>query len=746
MKHASIVAKVWGRRMLVFGAIVMLLGMQNTVGLAAGTPTQAMKALPSPEAGIAPGWLAFHPDAPLSFSNMSQHSLRLSPISPYYPQITYGGDHLYYAYQDAGGWHTETADAAWGVGSGAALALDAGGKAHISYYDATDSNLKYATNKSGGWVAQTVVSAGDVGLYSDIAIDFWGDPAIVYFNATTSTLHYIYYDSDYGGWGPDQTVAAATDPLHTGWFSLALDTSVTPNRPHVSYYERASSAKGYLEWAHYNASSIWTHESVNSCVAESTECRIGEYNSIALDPANHRPAIAFSFHDILFTDTLVYTAYDGTKWVDDWYAPASVPAYISLAIDATSHPYISWSEGGLKYAYRVSQDTWNPAVILDASTTVGQWSSLALVGTLAKVVHCDNASGTYKYIGHERSNWLAPVTVATQGHDVGSCTSLKVDGLGRAHISYIDSNSHALLYARSNNDGTWFKNTIDTPATASCFSVMAINSATNDPSVAFVRSGNLWYSMGTTWLNPSQIDTGVNITPYDYQTFSLALASDGTPHFVYRKGSDLWYTFWTGSGWSRTQLVTGAVESFVALALGPDNRPHIAYYQSGALKYTRYNGSWLTETIAANGTSGPGVGVALAVAQSGQPTAAYLNWGGSDLRVSTRLCLPICNWTTGLLVDDNAEENFTLALDRTGNPHLAALALVSGQGFRLDYITRQGGVWSVQAIDANDGDGWYPSIGVTPAGMPRISYHDGGNSDLKFALKLNSQILPMIMK
>ena len=110
------------------------------------------------------------------------------------------------------------------------------------------------------------------------------------------------------------------------------------------------------------------------------------------------------------------------------------------------------------------------------------------------------------------------------------------------------------------------------------------------------------------------------------------------------------------------------------------------------------------------------------------------------------MCLPICSWTTGLLVDDNAEENFSLALDRTGNPQLAAFALVSGQGFRLDYITRQGGVWSVQAIDTNDGVGWYPSIGVTPAGMPRISYHDGGNSDLKFALKLNSLLLPLVRK
>ncbi len=245
MKHASTILRKWAWRVLMIGALVLFQGLQS-VGVAAGVAPLAAKALPLPEPGIAPGWLAFHPDAPLTFRNMSQHSLRLSPISPYYPQIAYGGDHLYYAYEDAGGWHTQTVDNAWSVGSGAALALDASGKAHISYYDAANRDLKYATNKSGVWVSQTVVSAGYVGAYSDIAIDSGGDPAIVYFNATTSELHYIYYDSGYGDWGNDEVVAPASDVGHPGWFSFVLDTSVTPNRPHVSYYLYSSNKQGLV--------------------------------------------------------------------------------------------------------------------------------------------------------------------------------------------------------------------------------------------------------------------------------------------------------------------------------------------------------------------------------------------------------------------------------------------------------------------------------------------------------------------
>jgi hypothetical protein len=538
---------------------------------------------------------------------------------------------------------------------------------------------------------------------------------------------------------------------HPGWFSLVLDTSVTPNRPHVSYYLRSNNSIGVVQWAHYNASSVWTHSAVDSCVS-TVSCRLGEYNSIALDPTTHQPAIAYSFHDNDLTDELKYAAYGGSSWVHEFVGSYNVASYVSLAIDSMGHAHVSWIDSGFTYAYRNSYDNWTPPVSLAASTTAGVWSSLAVVGTTPKVVHFDTATGVYAYIGYDRySGWLAPVTVATRGHNVGSCTSLAVDGLGRSHISYFDSTSNSLLYALYNSDGSWFKNTIDSAGTAICFSVMAVNPATNNPSVGFIRGGSLWYSLGTSWINPMQVDTGVSNTIYEYQVFGLALASDGTPHFAYRKGSDLWYATWTGSGWSRTLLVTGSVGSNIALALGPDNQPHIAYYRSGVLYYTYYNGVWSTESIATNGVDGSGVGVALAVDQTGKPMAAYLDIGATDLRVSTRQCLSTlptitCFWTAGLLVDDAAEENFSLALDRTGTPHLAVFAITSGLNFQLHYLTRQGGVWVLQEVDTGVGTGGYPSIGLTPAGTPRISYYDLHNNDLKFVLKLNSILLPLILK
>ena len=42
------------------------------------------------------------------------------------------------------------------------IATDSNNKVHISYYDATNDDLKYATNALGSWVTQTVDSTGEL--------------------------------------------------------------------------------------------------------------------------------------------------------------------------------------------------------------------------------------------------------------------------------------------------------------------------------------------------------------------------------------------------------------------------------------------------------------------------------------------------------------------------------------------------------------------------------------------------------
>ena len=77
-----------------------------------------------------------------------------------------------------GTWITEAVDSASDdfVGRYNSIALDAEGKAHISY-STGEAGLKYATNKTGTWITETVDSAG---YDTSIALDAEGKAHISY--------------------------------------------------------------------------------------------------------------------------------------------------------------------------------------------------------------------------------------------------------------------------------------------------------------------------------------------------------------------------------------------------------------------------------------------------------------------------------------------------------------------------------------------------------------------------------------
>jgi hypothetical protein len=277
---------------------------------------------------------------------------------------------------------------------------------------------------------------------------------------------------------------------------------------------------------------------------------------------------------------------------------------------------------------------------------------------------------------------------------------------------------------------------------------MAANPVNGNPSVAYISGGNLYYRTGngTTWNSPIPVDSGVDYIYDAYQAFSMAFDSDGKPNIVYRKGGNLIHVVYVGTSWVPTTLATGTVTSYVALAIGPDKQPQVAFYESGALKYRRYfGGGWQSaETIAASGSNGPGVGVAMVVDKNNLPTVAFLNSGGTDLRASSRSAGGV--WTISPLLDDYAEEYFSLAIDSANNLHLAAASLVTNVGSQLHYHTRKGGTWSMLPVDTLTGLMSFPSISLTTDGMPRISYYDLFSHDLLFVLKLNRSYLPFNIK
>ncbi len=179
------------------------------------------------------------------------------------PPLGWAG--LTYATNESGDWLKEGVDYSFGNARFTSLALDAEGKAHISYYDYNNDDLKYATNESGSWVKETVDTTGDVGQYTSLALDAAGKPHISYYDTTNGDLKYTTNTS--GVW---ETETADINGDVGQYTSLILDSG---GKAYISYYDASN---GDLKYA-TNKSGDWVVETVDS------EGDVGQYTSLALD-------------------------------------------------------------------------------------------------------------------------------------------------------------------------------------------------------------------------------------------------------------------------------------------------------------------------------------------------------------------------------------------------------------------------------------------------------------------------------
>ncbi len=679
----------------------------------------------------------------------------------------------------ASGPSTPAQDTAWEVScvdcakdmlpsSDRALRLDAAGHPHIAY---GGDHLYYAWHDGTAWRTETADPAAGVGAYASLVLDGEGNPYISYYLqphylVNYGTLKYAHRNSA-GVW-TIRTVAAGSENDTVRYSAIGLDGS---GRPCIAYGQHFLMSHGELRYTCLDGDA-WETPQV---VYMSPILEVGRL-SLAFD-SQGRPHVAY-YNSKTIEDRLKYSYYvgpgQGNCWPEYNWNCEDVEANYgggmnpSLALDSQDRPHISYDANRyatwwLKYA-SWNGIAWDMEWIGEDGRTGS--SSLALDGqdrpriayVRAYDPYYDNSA--FRLAAWTGSRWdIQTIKDHITDNRTGSLMSLALDAAGNAHVSYQEPSGLGHLYG----DGSAWTDEQVAPGIGSIVIVatgrhnsLALDAA-GRPRVAYCGYNApdpcLNYASWNDALGQWDIQQPLAGTPGPAGEYpSLALDAAGSPHISYMNTNDdyedLVYLYRDGSGWLSQvvddRLVMGL---HTELKLDASGRPHIAYTvvastpqgSAYALTYAAWTGSaWLTQTVA------PSVwqdNFSLALDAAGRPHIAYTPYGAYEDAVPTYAYLEGASWLTRTIDGPDcsgAGGGLALALDAAGVPHIAYSAC--GSPGRIMYAVWTGSEWAIEEVDQFPyiGTLYYLDLALDAGDHPHISYTTG-EGGLKYAAWTGSE-------
>ena len=352
-------------------------------------------------------------------------------------------------------WQTRTIDGG-SVGSYSSLALDSNGNPVISYYDSANTSLKLMhcgnlTCTNGNSIV-TVDNSADVGQWSSLALDSSGNPVISYYDATNGNLKLAYCND------PNCTVSSAivVDATTTvgQYSSLALDSN---GYPVISYF-RETIDGGTLKFVRCGNASCTFGNTFRNLGGGGNTDNFGLYTSIALNSANI-PYIAY--WDAYNTDVKLLvcgnaTCGSGNDYRTPWDGPGQ---WLSVAMDSSDYAVVSMYQSNLQNSDLALLRCTSAGCGSDNRTltkvesdgVVGEYSSLALDSNGNPVISYRHSSGQLRLVNCGNATCSSGNSFVNLDNYVDT-TSLALDSDDYPVISY--GHSSGLKLARFVDDTT----------------------------------------------------------------------------------------------------------------------------------------------------------------------------------------------------------------------------------------------------------------------------------------------------
>ncbi|MDR3491564.1 MAG: hypothetical protein P4M12_05900 [Gammaproteobacteria bacterium] len=429
------------------------------------------------------------------------------------------------------------------VGYYSSLALDTSDNPMVSYYDRTNGKLNMlrcgnATCTSGNTITVPDVT-GNVGLYTSMKLDASGNPVVSYFDASNGDLKVLHCGS--ATCGPNTVVTADASPKVGQYTAIKLDAL---GYPVVTYWDETN---GDLKLLHCG-NSICTAN--NTITSPYTTGNTGWDTSLALDAIGN-PVISFfdfstSVMKVMHCNNATCAGVNPVNTPDILSRRAS-----SIALDAMGNPVVAsagQSDQGLRIVhcgdalcsannsitspdfpvYPAQADVRGVSLVLDA---VGNpvVSFYRADKNQLKILHCADTNCSIN-----AGNTITVVDPGAQAAD-HRATSITLDASGNPVVAYQDSANQALKVLHCGNASCTAGNTIASPATGPSVGSqpsIKIDAATGRPIVSFGSFGAV-NNMSVLYCGNAACTAGNVITVVDPTTSgwdsALALDANNNP-------------------------------------------------------------------------------------------------------------------------------------------------------------------------------------------------------------------------